>query len=63
MHVDYSLGRGPLPGRNCPSGSPKVACTAASLHLTHGYFSSQVTPCWYWEYGLEATFLFSLLFF
>jgi len=28
-----------------------------------GYFTSQVTPHWYWEYGLEATFLFSLLLF
>ena len=23
-----------------------------------GYFTSQVTPYWYWDYGLEATFLF-----
>jgi len=28
-----------------------------------GYFANQVTPHWYWEYGLEATFLFSLLLF
>jgi len=63
MHVDYPLGCGPLPGRIYPSGSPKVVCTVASLYLTHGYFSSQVTPCWYWKYGLEATFLFSLLLF
>ena len=28
-----------------------------------GYFTSQVTPHWYWEYGLEATSLFSLLLF
>ena len=28
-----------------------------------GYFTSQVTPHWYWEYNLEATFLFSLLLF
>ena len=26
-----------------------------------GYFTSQVTPHWYRDYGLEATFLFSLL--
>ena len=32
-------------------------------HRWHGYFTSQVTPYWYWEYGLEATFLFSLLLF
>ena len=55
------LGRGPLPGCVCPSGSPKVACTAASIHLMYGYFTIQVTPCRYWEYGLEATFPFSLL--
>jgi len=29
----------------------------------HEYFMSQVTPYWYWEYGLEAAFLFSLLLF
>ena len=29
----------------------------------HGYFMSQVTPYWYWDYGLEATFLLSLLLF
>ena len=57
------LGRGPLPGRVYPSGSPKVAWMAASLHLMHGYFTSQVTPRWYWKYGLEATFLISLLLF
>jgi len=28
-----------------------------------GYFASQVTPHRYWEYGLKATFLFSLLLF
>jgi len=28
-----------------------------------GYFTSQVTPHWYWEYGLEVTFLLSLLLF
>jgi len=28
-----------------------------------GYFANQVTPHWYWECGLEATFLFSLLLF
>ena len=57
------LGRGPLSGRVCPSDSPKVAWIATSLHLMHGYFTSQVTPYWYWEYDLEATFLFSLLLF
>ena len=48
-----SMGRGPLPGRVPPRG----------LQRWRGYFASQVTPCWYWKYGLEATFLFSLLLF
>jgi len=29
------------------------------LQRGRGYFTSQVTPYWYWEYGFEATFLFS----
>jgi len=33
------------------------------LQRWRGYFKSQVTPYWYWDYGLEATFLFSLLLF
>jgi len=31
------------------------------LQRWRGYFTSQVTPYWYWGYGFEATFLFSLL--
>ena len=58
MHADYSLGRGALPGRICPSGSLKVARTAVSPRLMHRYFASQVSPYWYWEYGFGATFLF-----
>ena len=31
------------------------------LQRWRGYFTSQVTPYWYWRYGFEATFLLSLL--
>ena len=58
MHAYYSLGRDPLPGRICPSGSLKVARAATSPRLMHRYFASRVSPYWYWEYGFGATFLF-----
>ena len=58
MHADYPLGRGPLLGRICPSGSLKVARSVASPYLMHRYFVSWVSPYWYWEYGFGATFLF-----
>jgi len=40
-----------------------VVSVPGILQRWRGYFTSQVTPYWYWDYGLEATFLFSLLLF
>jgi len=40
-----------------------VVSVPGVLQRWRGYFTSQVTPYWYWDYGLEATFLFSLLLF
>jgi len=41
----------------------QVISVPGILQRWRGYFTSQVTPYWYWGYGLEATFLFSLLLF
>ena len=41
----------------------RVVSTPRILQRWRGYFTSQVTPYRYWGYGLEATFLFSLLLF
>jgi len=40
-----------------------VVSVPGTLQRWRGYFTSQVTPYWYWDYGLGATFLFSLLLF
>ena len=58
-----TLGRGPLPGRICPSDSPKVAWIATSYTSCMGNSRVRSLPAGTWEYGLEATFLFSLLLF
>jgi len=34
-----------------------VVSVPGILQRWRGYFTSQVTPYWYWDYGLEATFL------
>ena len=52
------MGRGPFQGCLCPSGYLMVARTTAFPRLMHRYSASRVSPCWYWECGLEATFLF-----
>ena len=41
----------------------RVVSIPGILQRWRGYFTSQVTPYWYWGYGLEATFLFPLLLF
>jgi len=41
----------------------RIVSVPTVLQRWRGYFMSQVAPCWYWKYGLEATFLFSLLLF
>ena len=40
-----------------------VVSVPGILQRWRGYFTSQATPYWYWDYGLEATFLFSSLLF
>jgi len=49
MHVDYPWG----------VALSRVVSVPGTLQRWRGYFTSQVTPYWYWEYGLEATFLLS----
>jgi len=56
MHIDDPLGRGPLMGRFCPTGSLTMARTVASPCLMHRSFMSWVSPCWNWGCGLETTF-------
>jgi len=41
----------------------QVVSIPGILQRWRGYFTSQVTPYWYWGYGFEATFLFPLLLF
>ena len=44
MHADHPLGRDPLVGRLCPSGSLTVVHTVASLHPMHGSFVIWASP-------------------
>jgi len=53
MHVDYPW----------DVALSRVVSVPGVLQRWRGYFAIQVTPCWYWIYGLEATFLFSFLLF
>jgi len=62
MRVDYPWGVALSRVVSIP-GILQIGAGSHVLHLSHEYFTSQVTPYWYWEYDLEASFLFSLLLF
>ena len=53
MHVDYPW----------DVALSRVVFLPGAFQRWRGYFASQVTPYWYWNYGLGATFIFSLLLF